>query len=190
DGAQRDAYLPRFFDLKGAAAFPGFVDSHVHLTELGLKTMQLDVTGTPSIAALKQSLAQYAQAHPQGVIVARGWIETHGPAHRCPNRDDLDAIVHDRPVYLTRADGHAAVCNSAMLALAGITDTTPDPAGGRIERDAHHRATGMLIDGAKALAEPKLPPISPAQQREALKQAAQLYASRGWTGVANMSTSL
>jgi predicted amidohydrolase YtcJ len=190
DEARSGARIAQEINLQGAAALPGFVDSHVHLTELGLKTMQLDVTGTPSVAALKQSLGEYAQSHPSGVIVGRGWIETHWPEHRFPNRDDLDAVVHDRPVYLTRADGHAAVCNSAMLELAGVTDTTPDPQGGRIERDAHHRATGMLIDGAKALAEAKLPPVPPAQLKEALRQAAQIYASRGWVGVANMSTSL
>src|SRR5262249_41042432 len=143
----------QMLDLKGAAALPGLVDSHVHLMGLGLLSMLLDLTGTPSVEALKQSLGAYARAHPQGIIVGRGWIETHWPEHRFPNHGDLDAIVSDRPVYLTRADGHAAVCNSAMLQLAGITDTTPDPQGGRIERDAHHAATGMLIDDAKGLAE-------------------------------------
>src|SRR5262249_34851870 len=132
----------------------------------------------------------YAQAHRDGPIFGRGWIETHWPEHRFPTRDDLDAIVRDRPVYLVRADGHAAVANSAMLALAGITDATPNPDGRRIDRHAQGRATGMLIDGARRLADQRLPAPSPAMQREALRQAARLYASRGWTGVANMSTSL
>src|SRR5262249_52945136 len=70
----RGAAPARTIDLKGAAAYPGFVDSHVHLTELGFKTLQLDLTGAPSVAALKQALAQYARAHPEGPIIGRGWI--------------------------------------------------------------------------------------------------------------------
>ena len=180
----------QMIDLRGAAALPGLVDSHVHLTGVGTLAMQLDLTGTASVAELKQKLGAYAQAHPQGMIVGRGWIETHWPEHRFPTRDDLDAVVSNRPVFLTRADGHAAVANSPMLAFAGITDSTPDPQGGRIERDARRRATGMLIDNAKSAVQERLPPMTPEQTRDALKQAAALYASRGWTGVANMSTSL
>ena len=187
--ARSGAAGARMIDLGDAAAFPGFVDAHVHLGGVGLQAMLLDLVGTPSIAALRQSLADYAHAHPQGPIVGRGWIETHWPEARFPNRSDLDGVVSDRPVYLVRADGHAGVTNSAGLALAGITNATPDPQGGRIEHDASGAATGMLIDNAKSLIESRLPPPTHEMRREALRQAARLYASRGWTGGCNMSTS-
>ena len=187
--ARADAAGARFIDLRGAAAFPGFVDAHVHLSEVGLQAMVLDLVGTASIAAMRQSLADYARTHPQGLIVGRGWIETHWPEARFPNRLDLDSVVSDRPVYLERIDGHAGVANSQALALAGITATTSDPSGGRIERDASGAATGMLIDNAKSLVESRLPPPTRAARLEALRQAARLYASRGWTGGCNMSTS-
>jgi predicted amidohydrolase YtcJ len=179
----------RTIDLKGAAAFPGFVDAHVHLGGVGLQAMVLDLVGTASVADLQQRLAVYARAHAEGPIIGRGWIETHWPEHRFPTRADLDSIVADRPVYLERADGHAAVVNSAMLALAGFTNATPNPEGGRIERDASGAATGMLIDNANSLAASKLPPPTAAMKREALRQATRLYASRGWVGGCNMSTS-
>jgi|CXWL01.1.fsa_nt_gi predicted amidohydrolase YtcJ len=179
----------RFIDLRGAAAFPGFADSHVHLTSVGLASMLLDLVGVASIAALQQSLAAYARSHPDGAILGRGWIETHFPEARFPTRADLDAVVADRPVFLERIDGHAAVVNSAALLLAGIDAGTPDPSGGRIERDATGAATGMLIDNAMSLVQGRFPEPSTAQKREALRQAARLYASRGWTGVHNMSTS-
>lgn len=187
--ARSGAAGARVIDLRGAAAFPGFVDAHVHLGGVGLQAMVLDLVGTPSIAALRQSLADYARAHTQGPIIGRGWIETHWPEGRFPNHGDLDGVVSDRPVYLVRADGHAGVSNSAGLALAGITNATPDPQGGRIERDASGVATGMLIDNAKSLIESRLPPPTHDMRREALRQATRLYASRGWTGGCNMSTS-
>ncbi|MFO1186419.1 MAG: amidohydrolase [Alphaproteobacteria bacterium] len=180
----------RVIDLGGATAFPGFVDAHCHVTGIGLRELTLDLTGTPSLAALVDKLRAYAAAHKDGAIIGRGWIETHWPEKRFPSRADIDTAVADRPVYLERADGHAAVVNSAALTLAGITDSTPDPQGGRIERDAKGAATGMLIDNATALVEGKLPAPSAALKREAVERAVALYASRGWTGVGSMSSSV
>ncbi|MBC7768476.1 MAG: amidohydrolase [Phycisphaerales bacterium] len=180
----------REIDLRGAAAFPGFTDSHVHLSGVGMAAMLLDLVGVASIAAMMQSLAAYARANPEGAIYGRGWIETHWPERRFPTRADLDAVVSDRPVLLERIDGHAAVVNSAALALAGINTNTPNPEGGAIERDAAGAATGMLIDNAAALVQSRLPAPTPAMMREALLQGARIYASRGWTGICNMSTSL
>jgi len=177
-------------DLKGASAYPGFVDSHVHLTGVGLREMTLNLDQVKSIAELVQAVAAWSTANPgKTPVVGRGWIETHWPEKRFPSRADLDAVAPDRPVVLERADGHAAVLNSAALRLAGITARTPDPAGGRIERDAAGEPTGMLVDGAMALIETRLPPLSFARRKAALQRATALYAARGWTGAVNMSTS-
>jgi len=177
-------------DLAGAAAFPGFVDGHVHLGGVGLAAMVLDLVGVASIAAMQESLRTYAAAHRQGPIIGRGWIETHWPERRFPSRADLDAIVSDRPVFLERIDGHAAIVNSAALALAEIDSSTRDPDGGRIERAPNGEATGMLIDRAADLVQSRLPAPTPEMRREAMAQAVRLYAQRGWTGACNMSTSL
>lgn len=180
----------RAIDLGGAAAFPGFRDAHVHLGGVGMAAMVLDLVGVASIAELQARLRAYAAQHRGGAIIGRGWIETHWPERRFPNRTDLDAVVGDRAVFLERIDGHAAVVNSAALALAGIGPGTANPAGGAIERDGAGAATGMLIDNATALVQGRLPAPTLAVQREAVAQAMRLYASRGWTGVANMSTTL
>lgn len=179
----------REIDLRGAAAFPGFVDAHVHLGGVGMGAMVLDLVGAPSITALQEALGAYARAHAEGPIVGRGWIETHWPERRFPTRADLDAVVRDRPVLLHRIDGHAAIANSAALALAGIDASTPNPAGGAIERDRTGAATGMLIDNAVNLVDARLPAPSAEMRREALVEATRLYAARGWTGAHNMSTS-
>jgi predicted amidohydrolase YtcJ len=173
-------------DLAGAAAFPGFYDSHVHLIGVGMADMRLNLVGVPSIAALQSALARYAEEH-TGPVVGRGWIETHWPEKRFPTRADLDAIVNDRPVMLTRIDGHALVANSAMLKLAGIEAGTPDPAGGQILRDSRGEPTGMVIDNAQDLVESKVPAPTRAMKRAAAERGTALYASRGWAGAAHMS---
>lgn len=185
-GSRKEAEVrarhPRRIDLAGAAAFPGFVDSHCHLTELGLRSFELDLTGTASVADLKQRLAGWAAAHPKGIITGGGWIETHWPEKRFPTAADLDAVVHDRPVFLSRADGHAAVCNTKALELGGVTASTADPSGGRILKDSSGKPDGMLIDHALGLVAGRIPPPSGDIKRQALENAMKLYASRGWTG--------
>ncbi len=188
--ARADASGAREINLAGAAAYPGFTDAHVHLTGVGAAALTLDLVGTTSIADLQARLRAYAAQHTEGPIYGRGWIETHWPERRFPNRADLDAVVADRPVFLGRVDGHAAVANTAALELAQIDANTANPSGGSIERDPSGAATGMLIDNAMNLVESRFPPPTAAMQREALLQGARLYAARGWTGVHNMSTSL
>jgi hypothetical protein len=188
-GGDVSAAGARVIELGGAAAFPGFKDSHVHLGGVGMAAMVLDLVGVASIAELQQRLGAYAARHRDGPIIGRGWLETHWPEARFPNRADLDVIVGDRPVYLERIDGHAAVANSAALALAGVDAATIAPEGGAIEHDETGAPTGMLIDNATGLVERRLPSPTLAMRREGLAQAMALYASRGWTAAANMSTS-
>ncbi|MDP1738939.1 MAG: amidohydrolase [Caulobacter sp.] len=177
-------------DLKGAVAYPGFIDSHVHLTGVGLREMTLNLDQVTSLAQLTHALHAWDAAHPgEGPIVGRGWIETHWPEGRFPTRADLDAVVPGRVVVLERADGHAVVLNTAALQLAGIDASTLDPIGGRIERDAEGQPTGMLIDTAAGLIEKRLPQLTMETRAEALRKAVELYAARGWTTAVNMSTS-
>lgn len=176
-------------DLKGAAAYHGFTDSHVHLTYVGLREMTLNLDQVKSVAELVSAVKAWNAAHPgTDPLTGRGWIETHWPEKRFPTRYDLDKVSATRPIVLARADGHAVVLNSAALRLAGIAKGTKDPAGGRIERDAKGEATGMLIDNAQGLIDAKLPPLPYALRKEALARGAALYASRGWTAGCNMST--
>lgn len=177
----------RVLDLHGSAAFPGFVDAHAHLTGIGLRELTLNLEGTASVADLVERLREFAARQPAGPIVGRGWIETHWPERRFPTRADLDAAVSGRAVFLERADGHAAVVNSAALALGGVTAATADPPGGEVLRDADGAPTGMLIDRAMGLVEAKLPAPDATLKRTALERGARLYAARGWTGLHNMS---
>ncbi|MEM8771820.1 MAG: amidohydrolase family protein [Pseudomonadota bacterium] len=175
-------------DFEGAAMYPGFVDAHAHLIGIGQRELVLNLEGTPSLAALVQQVAETVENTEDGqVVYGRGWIETGWPEGRMPNRDDLDAVSPDNPVILTRADGHALVANSSALDAAGVNDETPDPAGGRIERDDNGRATGILIDNAEGLVLTLIDAPDEAAKTEAYKQASTVYTAYGWTGLHNMS---
>ena len=177
----------RNFDLQGAAAFPGFVDAHAHLTGIGLRELTLNLDQTGSVEDLVRAVSAHAAAHPDGPIYGRGWIETHWPEKRFPNRADLDRAAPGRVIVLERADGHASVASSAALAAARIGKDTAAPAGGQILQGPDGEPTGMLIDYAQTLVAGVIPPPSEALKRQALEKAGALYAARGWTGLGNMS---
>lgn len=179
---------PEIVDLGGAFLYPGFTDAHAHLLGIGMRELTLNLEGTPSIAALVETIRTQARTVAEGdILYGRGWIETGWPEGRMPGRDDLDPASAGRLVILIRADGHALVANSAALDAAGVSDVTPDPDGGRIERDADGRATGVLVDNAMGLVTRLIDTPDDARKRDAYARASEVYAAYGWTGLHNMS---
>lgn len=175
-------------DLKGAAAFPGFTDAHVHVQGVGARELTFNLDAVTALADLVAAVkARAAGMKPGDVLVGRGWIETHWPEARFPTRQDLDAVAPDVAVLLERADGHALVANSAALARAGIDAATKPPSGGDILRDAAGAPTGMLIDNAMDLVAPVIAAAPRPTVRESLAAAMRVYPARGWTGAHNMS---
>ena len=169
-------------DAKGATVLPGLIDAHGHVMGLGFGALQLDLTGTSSLADLQARLKAYAAANPDARwIVGRGWNQELWPDQRFPTAADLDVVVADRPVVLNRVDGHALVANSAALTAAGVTASTKSPDGGRIEN-------GLFVDAAMPLIESKIPAPTPAEFDAALAKAQQLMLSVGLTGAADMGT--
>lgn len=179
---------PEIIDLGGAAMYPGFTDAHAHLLGIGMRELTLNLENVRSVSQLVAIVAATVQDTGENeTVYGRGWIETGWPEGRMPNRDDLDPVSSSHPVVLTRADGHALVANSAALDAAGIDAATPDPEGGKIERDANGRATGILIDKAMALVSGLIETPGAERKREAYAKAADVYAAFGWTGLHNMS---
>ena len=177
-------------DLKGAALFPGFTDSHAHLRGIGERELSLNLEGSKSAAeAAGRVKAHLAARKPTGPVWGRGWIETGWPEGRFLQKGDLDPIAPDQPVLLVRADGHALVANSAALKAAGIDETTPPPAGGEILKGADGKLTGMLVDNAMALVRKLQRPPTEADRRAAFEAAFKVEAAYGWTGVHSMSVS-
>lgn len=175
-------------DLEGAALYPGFVDAHAHLLGIGMRELTLNLEGVGSISELVDIAAAAAQETDDGAVVyGRGWIETGWPEARFPSRKDLDEASNDTPIIFERADGHALVANTAAIRKAGVTRETPDPEGGRIERDADGEPTGMFIDNAMNLIASLLAAPTEAAKREAYVVGGEVYAALGWTGLHNMS---
>lgn len=178
----------RTIDLKGAALFPGFTDSHVHLDGVGERELTLNLEGSASAAEVAARLkVRLASARPGEVIFGRGWIETGWPEKRFLQASDIDAISADNPVLLQRADGHAIVANSAALRLAGITEATPVPFGGAILKDKSGHLTGMLVDNAMSLLAKVRPTVTAETRMKALKVGMEVENRYGWTGVHFMS---
>ncbi|WP_425409733.1 amidohydrolase [Hyphococcus sp.] len=179
---------PEIIELNGAAMFPGFTDAHAHMIGIGMRELTLNLDAVGSIEELVSIIAENVETAGDGeTVYGRGWIETGWPEGRMPTRDDLDPVSGDTPVIIVRADGHALVANSAALEAAGIDDATPDPDGGKIERDEAGRATGILIDAAMAPARNLIAAPSDARKRDAFEMASDVYAAHGWTGLHNMS---
>ncbi len=178
----------RVIDLAGAALFPGFTDSHVHLREVGERELTLNLEGSKSAAEVTARLKAYLAEHPPaGLVVGGGWIETGWPEGRFLDRADLDAVAPTTPVLLQRADGHALTANSAALKAAGIDETTAAPAGGQILKGPDGKLTGMLVDNAMRLADPLRIAPTRDQKLAAYRAAFRAETAYGWTGVHFMS---
>lgn len=150
----------RIIDAAGRLVIPGFQDAHVHPVMAGVGMLRCDVHDCTSADEVIREITTFAQAHPDDEwIIGSGWSMEHYPGGT-PTSGMIDAVIPDRPVYLVNRDGHGAWANSRALELAGITAHTPDPADGRVERDAHGRPTGTLHEGAMDLIERLLPPAT------------------------------
>jgi len=179
-------------DGRGRTVIPGLIDSHVHVMDIGLQALSLDLTGTRSLAEAQDKIRAFAAKFPDRPwIVGSGWNQELWGLGRFPTTADLDAAVADRAVWLTRVDGHAGWANSRALALAGVTAATADPVGGRIERVAGGKApAGVLVDSAQKLVQSFVPPPRPEDLDLALYEAQQILLKRGVTAVADMGTTI
>jgi predicted amidohydrolase YtcJ len=176
-------------DLHGAFVMPGFNDAHTHIASAGQQKLTLDLDHVPSLSDMQgRVLAFAATLKPGQWITGAGWDHTLWPGKKLPTRADLDNVTGGHPTILTRTDGHIAVVNSAALLAAGITADTPDPQGGKIDRDASGEPTGIIREGpALALIEAKIPKPDLAARRRALTVAMNDAISHGVTSVQDFS---
>lgn len=136
-------------DLRGRALLPGFIDTHLHPIMLAYFDANADLRGVRSIGALQAKLREAAASMAPGEWLVGLQLQDEDLAEgRLPTRAELDAACADRPVVVVEHDGHSAVGNGAALAAAGIVAGTPDPAGGRIARDANGAPLGPCFESA------------------------------------------
>ena len=169
-------------ELDGRWVLPGFHDSHVHPVQAGLEMNQCDLTGLSTLGEYLDAIEAYASAHPERAWVAGGGWSMDSFPGGVPSAAPLDRLLPDRPVFLPNRDHHSAWVNSRALDLAGIDAHTPDPADGRIERDASGRPTGALHEGAMALVGSLVPAPTSQDLTEALLTAQRHLHSVGIVG--------
>ena len=156
-------------DAKGKAVYPGFIDAHAHFVNYGFSLQRVDVSGTRSWAEVLGRVREFVRKQKPAAgawILGRGWDQNDWAVKEFPDRAELDRLFPDRPVLLTRIDGHAALANGAALRAAGISGPV-SISGGTVEiRDG--RPTGILIDNAVGLVNARVPAPTPAEARAAL----------------------
>ena len=135
-------------DLRGRLMLPGFQDSHLHFP--GRSVNEVDLHGAETLKEFQERLRQFAEAHPK-----LSWITGHGWGYSAfPNqtveKKYIDAVISDRPVYVSERDGHMGLANSRALEIAKVTKATADPPNGHIMRDATGSPTGEFKEAAQS----------------------------------------
>jgi predicted amidohydrolase YtcJ len=176
-------------DLSGKMVLPAFHDAHVHPVSGGVEALECNLNGLPDQAAILEKIKAYATAHPKlPWIRGGGWDLTVFPEGN-PTKTLLDSIVPDRPAYLSASDGHSVWVNSKALALAGVTEATPDPPYGRIERDSAGQPSGTLREDAADLVSKHLPKRSAKEYADGLAEALRIANGFGLTSLVEASAS-
>ncbi len=177
-------------DLHGAFVMPGFNDAHTHIADAGLQRLTVDLDNTTSLADMQSRIAAYtAKAAPGQWILGSGWDHTKWESKTLPTRLDIDKVTAGHPAVFYRTDGHIVVANTAALEAAGISTLTPDPPGGKIDRDAGGIPTGIIReDPAIQILYKHVPPPNPDTRRKALQLSIDDALSHGVTSVQDFST--
>ena len=183
DVAQQRGPATRVIDMQGGMLLPGFHDAHCHPAAAGHGMTQCTLHEITGREATWKAIEAYANQNPdRDWILGGGWSMGDFPGG-LPTREELDAVVSDRPVVLSNRDYHGMWLNSKALEAIGITDSTPDPDAGRIERDAAGHATGVLQEQAMHLATAVAPAPTHADRVEGIRLAQTYYHSLGITAL-------
>ena len=170
-------------DLRGRFVTPGFIDGHVHLLGGSWSLEELRLDDAFDLATVASRIGAWAKAHPEARwVTGEGWSYAAFPGG-LPTRAQLDALVPDRPAFLSAYDGHTGWANSAALRLAEVTRFSKDPAGGAIVRDAAGEPTGALKESAQQLVERLVPQRLPHENERALRRGIEQAAAWGLTSV-------
>jgi predicted amidohydrolase YtcJ len=177
-------------DAQSHLLLPGFNDAHVHFLEGGMQLDSIQLNDAPSAQEFTRRIAERAKTTPQGEWILGGdWDETKWNPAQLPDRQMIDAVAPNTPVWVTRYDGHMGLANSLALRLAKIDAGTPDVPGGEIVRDGAGNPTGALKDAAQDLLTKAIPPLSHAKRMHAIQRALAHAGSLGVTSVQEMDAS-
>jgi predicted amidohydrolase YtcJ len=178
---QKKFVANEIIDAKGKFIYPGFIDAHAHFVGYGLGLQKADLVGTTSWDDIIERLQKFAIKNPDGWLIGRGWDQNDWDNKEFPSNEKLNALFPNRPVLLTRVDGHAAIANQKALELAGVK-AGDKLIGGDIEIK-NGQLTGILIDNAIDLVSAKIPDVTPGQFKKALQAAEKNCFAMGLTTI-------
>jgi len=168
-------------DANNKFIFPGFIDAHCHFTGYATDQWKCDLTGTHSFEEIVDKINSYSKSAPMEWIYGRGWDQNDWEIKSFPNKKLLDSLFPNRPVFLKRVDGHAALANQKALELSGININTIINGGSVEIKDG--KLTGILIDNAMDLVEKNIPSITDDLAKKYLYEMQQMCFEQGLTGV-------
>ncbi|HYA48592.1 MAG TPA: amidohydrolase [Burkholderiales bacterium] len=178
----------RTIDLAGKMVLPGFQDSHIHLIEGGVESSQCNLADLETPEEVFAAVKAYAVRNPGRPWITGGRWELPVFPKASPTKEELDKLVPDRPACLYAADGHSAWVNTRALKLAGVTAMTPDPAGGRIERDPRTgEPSGTLRESAADLVAKHIPEPDAAEVLKGLRTGLEMARRLGITSIIEAS---
>lgn len=156
-------------DLQGKSLYPGFIDGHCHFYGYGIDMLKCNLVGTGSFDEVIRKVTEFSSANKFEWILGRGWDQNDWEVKEFPNKDKLDSLFPNTPVYLMRIDGHAVLCNTEALKRAKISASTKVTGGEILQKDG--KLTGLLIDNAVDIVKNVIPEFSEAQRAKALLDA-------------------
>ena len=169
-------------DMKGATILPGLTDAHIHMQYYSLGLSKVDCETKTKGECLRRVGERARSSKPGEWVLGHGWQQNDWDGE-FPTAAELDAVAPNNPVYLTAKSLHAAWANTSALKLANITDATPDPKDGAIQRDAQGKATGILLETAMASVNAAVPQPTTAEIEAAMLKAQSVLGGMGITGI-------
>lgn len=173
----------RVIDMAGKTVFAGFTDSHQHLEGVGRRTKTLSLFGIDALQATVAKIEEFAaNIQDNAWVLGRGWIEREWTdEQRFLTKHDVDPFTQNKPLFMPRADGVSALVNSKALELAGVDKDTPDPVGGKFERDPDGTPNGYVLANAMNVFRAILPSESDAYIKDNLQRGLKANVAMGWT---------
>jgi predicted amidohydrolase YtcJ len=173
----------QLMDMAGKFVYAGFTDSHQHVEGVGQRPKTLSLFGISTLKDTVNAIKAFALDVPANEWVqGRGWIEREWTDEkRFLSKHDVDPFTADKPLFMPRADGVSALVNSKALELAGITKDSPDPLGGKFERDVNGMPNGYILATAMDIFRDIIPPKTRKYKKDSLVQGMFENAKVGWT---------
>ncbi len=180
----------RVVELDGRMLTPGFIDAHTHFLDGGGKLAGVNLRDAATPGEFTRRIAEFARTVPAGTWITGGDWDHELWGGELPQKEWVDSVTPDHPVFVNRLDGHMSLANSVAMRLAGVDaeGRTPDPEGGTIVRDpSTGEAAGVFKDGAMGIVGRAIPDPTEADLDRALRAAARHALERGVTQIHDMA---